>query len=63
MDDAGQEVPNTEVAERHARLLAWELAKNASPGANIGSSVVVTDDHAHELLRVPLHGITEPRQQ
>ena len=60
-DNDGEEFPSAEAAERHARLVAWELAKNAGPGTKLGRVIVLTDDRARELLRVPLDGATEPR--
>jgi Domain of unknown function (DUF6894) len=52
-DQEGEEFPTTEDAERHARLVAAELGRNAQPGA-MGEEVIVTDDVGRELLRVAL---------
>jgi len=60
-DDEGEEFPTAEAAKAHARRVAWELAKNAGAGANLGKLVILSDDENRELLRVPLHGATEPR--
>jgi hypothetical protein len=53
-DDDGEEFQTVKEAERHARRVAGELAKNAMAIANIGVAIIVTDDRQRELLRIPL---------
>jgi hypothetical protein len=61
IDQDGEELASPSEAERHARLVAWELAKNAKPGTFLAASIVLVDQQGSELLSVPLHGATEPR--
>jgi len=60
-DDEGEEFPTPQAAEEHARIVAAELVRNAKPLEYVGRSVILTDDRARELLRVPLQRTTEPR--
>jgi uncharacterized protein DUF6894 len=60
-DDEGTELGTAQDADRHARLVAWELAKNARPDFIAGLVLVLTDDRGQRLLQIPLVGIGQPQ--
>jgi hypothetical protein len=60
-DDEGEEFPTVDAAINHARSIAWELARNSNPSANIGICVALADEQQRELLTIPLIGATQPR--
>ncbi len=59
MDFEGEDFSTAEAAASHARRVAWELARNAQPGVNARTCLVVTDGRGREVLRVELLGATE----
>jgi hypothetical protein len=59
-DDEGEEFLTVKDAQQHARRVAWELVRNATPGAKIGSAVILADDGGRELLTISLDQATEP---
>jgi hypothetical protein len=58
-DDDGTEFPDADVAERNARRIAWELARNLQPDGLAGALIIMTDEHGTELARLPLVGATD----
>jgi hypothetical protein len=51
-DEVGRSFSDVEIAKAHAIVIARELAIEAEN--YVGFSVCVTDDHGHEVARVPI---------
>jgi hypothetical protein len=51
-DEVGRSFADVEIATAHATVIARELAIEAED--YVGFSVCVTDDHGHEVARVPI---------
>ena len=51
-DEVGRSFSNVEIAKAHATVIARELAIEAEH--YVGFSVSVTDEHEHEVARVPI---------
>ena len=58
-DVEGEEFRSVDDATEHARLVAWELARNARP--SVLEAIVLVDDFGRELLRISLNAASDPR--
>jgi hypothetical protein len=58
-DVEGQDFPDVEAAHRHARLVAWDLARNAPQFSLQEAKIVLTDEDGRKVLSIALEGSTE----